>query len=313
MTNFKVKQIKYSFTKSILTAFSVMSVMGCMVGPDFENPASPETDDYIAPQKDPVKTVKSKGRTGKSQKFVRCEELPAEWWRLFRSPELNHLIVLGLNNSPNLNAAEATLCQASQNLQAGIGLLLPTFTANGGGVRQRVNGASFDDISNQIKPTTLNLFNASVNVNYPLDFWGSARRQIESLAALEDYQRFIYEATYLTIAGNIATTAITEASLRAQIKATQELIELNQQQLDIFNKQFELGGISRIDILTQETLIATLEASLPPLQKSLSQTRHALSMLIGELPSEDCLPSFSLNSLHLPEDLPISVPSRLVD
>lgn len=309
--NCKLKTLFSTFSVLTLIGSSTLILIGCMVGPDFEKPCGPDTDNYI--EKDPSKTTSSKGRSGSAQRFVKCADIPAEWWRLFHSPELNCLIEQGLRNSPNVKAAEASLCQASQNLRAGIGLLIPGLTATGGGIRQRINAASFDDITGNTPPLTLNLFNTSVNVNYPVDFWGGIRRQIEGLAALVDYQKYLYEATYTTLAANIATTAITEASLRAQIEATKDLINLNQEQLDIFYKQFKLGGVSKVTVLTQETQVAILRSLLPPLEKNLAQTRHALSMLIGELPSENCLPKFSLDNLHLPKDLPISVPSCLVE
>ncbi len=145
-----------------------------------------------------------------------------------------------------------------------------------------------------------------------MDIFGGIRRQIEASEAQLNYQQYVVEATYLTLTSNIVTTAITEASIRAQIQATEELISAQAAILEITKKKFILGGASKLDILAQETQLAQTEASLPPLQNSLAKTRHALSVLVGELPSKSCLPSFNLNDLHLPTELPVSLPSSFV-
>jgi NodT family efflux transporter outer membrane factor (OMF) lipoprotein len=51
---------------------------------------------------------------------------------------------------------------------------------------------------------------------------------------------------------------------------------------------------------------------LPPLEKALAQTRHQLSVFAGKLPGESGLPEFQLDSLLLPLELPVTLPSSLV-
>jgi NodT family efflux transporter outer membrane factor (OMF) lipoprotein len=159
---------------------------------------------------------------------------------------------------------------------------------------------------------TYNLYNTSVGVSYTLDIFGGGRRQIEAYQALIDYRRFTYEATYLTLTANIATTAIQEASLRTQLETTKVIIAAEQKQLDVLNKQFELGAVSKTAVLSQETQLALTRAGLPPLEKQLDLTRHALAVLIGQFPGEAKLPRLGLDSLRLPKELPVSLPSALV-
>ena len=154
---------------------------------------------------------------------------------------------------------------------------------------------------------TYNLYNASVDVSYTLDLLGGGRRQIEAYQAQIDYQSYIYEATYLTLAANIVTAAIQEASLREQIDVTRAILAAQQRQLDVIQKQFELGAVSKTEVLAQETELAMTKAGMPPLEKQLDLNRHALSVLIGQFPGDGKLPEFSLESLHLPEELPVSL------
>lgn len=287
-----------------------LSMAGCAVGPDFKAPPPPKTISYTeAPQ--PEKTVSTPIHGGNAQAFMINQAIPLQWWGLFHCEALNQLIVKGLNNSPTMQAGQAALRQAQENFKAQVGTyLFPTFDLQGIAQRERFSGAAFG--AENVKPVTFNLFNTQVNVGYTFDIFGGSRRALEALCAQVNYQSYELEGTYLTLAANIATTAITEASLHEQLKATKDILTIEENLLTIIKKQYELGGVSRTDVLTQETQVAQTRATLPPLEKTLAQTRHSLAVLVGELPSEAQVPAFSLDSLQLPAELPLSLPSNLV-
>jgi NodT family efflux transporter outer membrane factor (OMF) lipoprotein len=186
--------------------------------------------------------------------------------------------------------------------------MFPAFDATGAGQRQLQNGSSF---GGGVPSTLFNLYNVSASVSYTLDLFGGSRRQLEALRAQVDYQQFQLLATYLTLTSNIVTTAFAIASYEEQIKATEALIRDEAGQLSILEKQFRLGGIANTNVLTQRTLVNQSRATLPPLQKSLSQSRHAMATLLGEYPDTP-IPSISLNKLRLPNEIPVTVPSQLV-
>jgi NodT family efflux transporter outer membrane factor (OMF) lipoprotein len=283
---------------------------GCMVGPNFRSPASPVTPTYTEyPQ--PKKTISTPhlGSAGKTQHFVSGADIPAQWWRMYHSPQMDHLIKLGIANSPNIQAAVATLREAQETLRAQIGsTLFPQVTAQLGGERQLFNTSFFGTSGS----TIFNLYNASVNVSYTIDIWGGLRREVESLRAQVDYEAFELEAAYLTLTSNIVTTAISIASYRAQIQATKAIIKAEENSLDITRKQFKYGGAPGLNVLSQQSQLSLTKATLPPLEQSLAQANHSMSVLIGELPSDDEIPQFQLDKLSLPQDLPISLPSLLV-
>jgi NodT family efflux transporter outer membrane factor (OMF) lipoprotein len=289
--------------------FALLLLTGCMVGPDFESPLPPQTSSYTESPL-PEKTVEAKGSGGEAQYFRLGKEIPAQWWEIFHSKPLNELIKKAFKNSPTLQIAQATLQQAEENLRVGVASLYPFVSVQATPERERFTAAIFG--APNVPPSTFNLFFTSVNITYTLDVFGGIRRQIEALGAQLDNQRFQAEATYLTLTSNIVTTAITEASLQAQIKATKQLVDLQEQTLRITQKKFILGGISRLEVLAQETQLAQTQASLPPLENALAKTHHALSVLVGDLPSESHLPIFKLADLTLPVDLPVSLPSDFV-
>ncbi|MGQ7933929.1 efflux transporter outer membrane subunit [Paraburkholderia sp. D1E] len=285
------------------------AVAGCMVGPDYRTPAAPATDTYTASPM-PEQTASSPGAAGLPQRFVPGQDIPAAWWALFHCEPLDTLIRQALVNSPNIVAAQAALRQARENFsaQAG-GSLLPSVDAQLGATREKVNGIAFGEPG---LVEEFNLYNASVNVSYKLDVFGGARRELEALHAQIDYQRFQLQAAYLAMSANIVTAAVKEASLRAQIEATERIAAEEDEQLGVLGKQFELGGVGRTTVLAQQTLLAQTRATLPPLQLQLDQVRHQLAVLAGKLPSDTALPEFRLGMFSLPETLPVSLPSALV-
>ena len=158
---------------------------------------------------------------------------------------------------------------------------------------------------------TLN--SASVNVSYTLDAFGGIRRQIEALNAQAEYERFALEASYLSLTANVVTAAITEASLRAQVAATEDIARLQQRQLDITQRRVTAGGASRADVLQQQATLQATLASLPILRSQLEQERNLLATYVGSLPSDYDGAAIQLDSLALPQDLPVSVPSKFVE
>jgi NodT family efflux transporter outer membrane factor (OMF) lipoprotein len=302
-----VPQIKYS----LITLIASLTVGGCAVGPDFQPPSPPTAKTY-APLSFPEKTasIATAGNAGKAQHFLPGQAIPAAWWALYHSVQLNNLIRAGLANSPNLAAAKAALRQAQENFNAQIGtLLFPSISAQFTPQRQSFASSS---IGGSVPSSVFNLYNASINVTYALDIFGNVRRQIEAGRARVDYEYYELNAAYLSLTANIVTTAITVASLQAQITATQQLIQADVEQLSILKKQFNLGGASKENVLSQQTLLEQTRALLPPLEKTLAQSQHALAVLVGSTPNQSQLPNINLDKLILPTQLPLSLPSSLV-
>lgn len=285
-------------------------IAGCSVGPNFAPPAPPAaaaSASAYTPTPVPAQSASAPGLAGASQHLSMGQDIPALWWTLFRSPALDQLIQSALVQSPNLAAAQAALRNAQETLGAQTGALqYPNVSAQLAGERERNTSLTGPGLA------TYNLYNASVNVSYSLDLFGANRRTLEGLAATVDYQNFQVEATYLTLVSNVVTTAIREASYRAQLQATLEVLALQEKQQSVVDAQFNAGAIAKSAVLQQRTQLAQTRATLPPLEKALAQTRHQLSVLVGKLPSELGVPEFELASIQLPEDLPVTLPSELV-
>jgi len=290
-------------------ALSLLVLSACAVGPDFVPPPAPPAAGYT-PESRPAATAAVDVAAGAAQKFGIGRDIPGEWWKVFHSAELDGLIAEALQANPSLQAAQAALWQAKENLYAQEGKLLPTLDANASAARQQFSPAEFGSPG---APSIFNLYQTTVNVAYAPDVFGGQRRQIEATAALADYQRFELEATYLTLTSNVVTAAVQEASLRGQIDATLDIIKAETDQLDVVRHQFDIGAAARADVLTQQSEVAMAQATLPPLQKQLEQQRHVLLALIGRFPNQARRDRVTLASLRLPTNLPLSLPSQLVE
>jgi len=291
-------------------AMTAALAAGCAVGPDFERPAAPDAKSYT-PQPLPEKTASAEGADGAAQRFVESLDIPGQWWTLFHSEALNALVEQSLKSNADLQAAQAALRVAQENYYAGQGVYYPSISANFTPTRNK----------NAVQPSPtlatfvpyFNLFTAQVNVSYTLDVFGGNRRQVETLEAQAESQRFQLEATYLTLTSNVVAAAVQEASLRGQIAATEEIIKVETEQLGILRHRLGLGDVAGADVAAQEAALAQAEATLPPLRKQLAQQRDLLTALAGRLPSEEVAQKFDLASLQLPQDLPVSLPSKLVE
>jgi NodT family efflux transporter outer membrane factor (OMF) lipoprotein len=293
----------------LAAAIAAALLAACAVGPDYKAPEAPAAQAYTEASQ-PAQTESAPVQGGDAQRFQVGAQIAADWWKVFGSPELDALIQTALAGQPTLAAAKAALRQAEENVNAQYAVLYPSVDAALSARRQRISGATFGNPS--IPPATFNLYNASVNVSYQIDVAGGARRELEALRAGVDFQRFQVEAAYLALTANVATTAFREASLREQIRATREISQSQDAQLELAQKQFALGAISGSDLLGQKAQAAQTRATLPPLEKALGQTRNQLAVLIGKLPVDAKLPELDFSNFRLPQDLPVSVPSDLL-
>lgn len=291
---------------SLLQAAAVLTaaiLSACVVGPDFQSPEPIDTDRYSA------ESATDANQAGEQPQLVHSDAVPQQWWQLFSSPQLDQLIQQAFESSPDLAAAKARLRASRETLQADTGsVLYPAIDAGLDASRQKISGATFGNPGNG---SIFSIYNASLNISYAIDFFGGSRRYLEYGQAVVDFDAFQLQAARITLASNIVTAAISEASLREQIAATGEIIAAEAEQLEISKKQFELGAIPRAELLGQRTSLAQSRAQLPALHKALTRTRHQLAILSGSLPGRAGLPVFRLADFTSPGELPLTLPSTL--
>lgn len=301
-----MKRIAFDATIALLATITA----GCAVGPDFQRPAAPAVSRYTAAPL-AVQTESAPVAGGRAQHFIEGRDVPAQWWTLFGSDALNQLVESAMQSNADLQAAEAALHAAQENAAAQRGAYFPSIDAQVTPTRQKTADPLASPTASGSNLYTLHT--AQLNIAYVADVFGGTRRQVEVSSAQVDLARFQRHAVWLTLTSNLVVTAIQEAALDAQINAMNDLVALAKQQLDAVRKQRKAGQIGAADVAAQEAAVAQLEAGLPPLEKQLAQQRDLLAALAGRFPSEDIAQRFEFDSLTLPQELPLSLPARLVE
>ncbi|MEW9580295.1 efflux transporter outer membrane subunit [Paraburkholderia sp. DGU8] len=280
------------------------ALAACSFGPNGEPPAMPQPAHY-GTQAQPTRTVAAQGV---AQQFVVGAKPVPQWWTLYQSDPLDALVDEGLRNSPTLAATDKSLAAAREQLRAQVGSsLLPTIDAGGQATRNRALAIP------EIGPNTFlyNVFVGQLQAHYTFDLFGAARLANEELAARVNVQVYQWDAARRALAANIVTAAITSAALHAQIETTERLVTIANDQARDTERRYALGAVPHAELLSAQQTAASLSASLPGLQQQWTTTRHALAVLLGRTP--DTAPDdLDLAQLHMPEQLPVVVPSELL-
>jgi NodT family efflux transporter outer membrane factor (OMF) lipoprotein len=293
----------------VRAALAALLLSGCAVGPNFKTPAAPAVSAYEPQQ--PATTAATPGVAGgEAQTIVSGQDLPGDWWTLFHSRQLNDLIAQALKANPDLKAAQAALRQAHETTLAQRGAFFPQVSGS--------FSANRTQQSEDLAPTPANnanlfsLFTPQLSISYAPDVFGLVRRTVENARAQEEASRFQMLAADLTLTTNVANAAIQDASINDQIDATRQLIDADAKIVEILRFQNAKGYANGLDVAAQETQLAQARATLPPLLKQAAQQHDLIATLTGRFPTETPQTRFSLASLTLPADLPLSLPSTLV-
>jgi NodT family efflux transporter outer membrane factor (OMF) lipoprotein len=320
-------------TKTRLVALGLSGLIcGCAAGPNYRKPEAPAGAGY-SPTELPETSSPAPIGGGAVQRFIAGRDISFEWWELFQSTALDSLVKRALKANPNISAAQASLAQARQQVAAQQGLYFPSVAAGLQAERHKVSGNTNSSETVGVQGNGVNLlpakedpnhtphnqpsyysfYTAGLSVGFVPDVFGGNRRAVEFLAAQADTQRFALEAAYITLACNVVAAAIQEASLRAQIRATEQIIWADERSLQILRDQFRLGFAMRLDVAAQEAAVAQARTTLPPLKLQLEQTRDLIRSLAGNSPNDDVPETFQLDALRLPPEMPLSLPSKIIE
>ncbi len=302
-----------------LTAVLVLgagALGGCAaVGPDFKAPPPPATTRYVAPSETAQAAVDAArvGAPAQSQTIVLGDTVAAQWWTLFRSPQLDGLVRDAIAGNRSLESARQRLSQARQVLAQSRGALLPQLTLGAADTEEKVSAATFG-LSPQVfpLPPNFNLFQVGPTASYTLDIFGGVRRQVERGAALADYQADELDAAYMSLTGNAVTQALQIAALRAELDAVDDILAIDRQNAELVATEGRVGEAPESDLVIARSEIASDETLKPSLEQQLSVARHALAVLTGHAPGDFSPPDFDISSLTLPGGIPVSLPSELV-
>jgi len=280
-----------------------LTLSGCALGPKGIAPDMPQPAHYGVDA-----TPSEIGTPDASQKFVLGERPVPTWWEAYRSPQLSAWVEEALAKNYSLSQASHSLTAAKEQLRAQINeSLFPTVDAVLQSNRQRALG-----LPNIGAPTNLyNVFAGELNVSYTFDLFGVERYANSALAAQVDAQSYQLDAARRALAANVVIATVNGAALRAQVEATERLMQLADADTAEVQRRVELGSASNSDLQNAQAGAESLRAGLPGLRTQWQAARHALAVLMGRTP-DAAPPDLELAALTLPERVPVAVPSDLL-
>jgi len=296
-------------TRAARTSTAVLGVAillaGCKAGPDFKRPEAPQVDRYTSQHLQ----VESGATPIVGQQIELGSAAPQEWWRLFQSDALDAVVKRALEGNRTLVAANATLSQVRELANAQAGSLYPQLAMTAGIGRQRY-GSQF--LGSFAKPPPFTYYALGPTVGYTLDYTGGNARSVEQQYALAEYQRQQVNAAYLMVTGNAVMQSLRVALLQGEIATVEAILVEDRENRKLVQVAFEAGSVSRVDVVSAESQLASDATLLPPLRQELAVARHALAVIMGQLPAQSQPFELELSQVALPANLPVSLPSELV-
>ena len=281
----------------LLGVLTALATAACTVGPNFKRPDPPAATAY------------SQSMTAGGLSYG--GDVADDWYELFHSEALNTLVHEALAGNPDLEATRHGLKAAQLELTAVSGAALPQIDATGNVGRGHVNGSFLYGPVNEISATG-NRFQLGPTLAYNLDIFGGVRRSIEAQDAATAGARDQVLNTYVTLVDQVVITAFDYAATLQQIEVTQSLVQDLNAQYELTRNLEKAGKVTRSDTLQAQTQLETTQATLPALEQQRDTYRNALAQLSGKTPDEFVTPALTLADFTLPKDLPVSVPSVLV-
>jgi NodT family efflux transporter outer membrane factor (OMF) lipoprotein len=270
-------------------AATALVLSGCSLGPAYHRPNIPPPPAWNTP-----------AAAHAPQSWP-----PADWWGGFHSAELNRLLVTGRSANDDLAAAIARVREAEVQVSISSAPLLPSLDGTASGSRQRAISVS--------SPSALlyNEFATGLNATYELDFWGENRAIRSAALASATASRYDRETVELTVMSGIANTYFSVLALRDRVRIAQANLASAEETLQGLKTDEQAGTSTALDVAQQDTVVATVAATIPPLAQQERQQIDALAILIGQTPQSFEVAASGLTDVSAPA-VGAGVPSQLL-
>jgi len=291
--------------QAIVLACTTLSAGGCAVGPNFTRPTAPAAARYTG------NTLRGEytAASDTAQHIALGREIEGNWWTLFRSDVIDQIVKQAVAHNRTLEASRAILRQAQALALAQAGSRYPQVDLTAGVGRQQYGAEFLGGGFGQLPPFTY--FALGPTVAYTLDYTGGVARSVERQYALAEVERHQLDAAYLSVTGHAVMQTLAIASARAQIATVETILAQDRDNLRLVEAAFDNGSVARDDIVSAQSQIANDMTLLAPLHQDLAKARHALSVVLGQVPAGELPRDVDLAQLTLPLEVPVSLPSEL--
>ena len=290
-------------TRPYLAAVSLL-LGGCTLGPNFVPPEAQNVPGYTGAGDAPMPA---------DQQLALGKPADAEWWKQFRSPALDSLIVQAAAGSRDVTAAKARLAQAQEQILAAKAALLPQLSL-GSAIGEQDYSLGLQNLQTPLTTVLppFTYYAIQPTASFPLDIFGGNKRTVERASALADYESYELKAAYLTLYANIAADAFRNAGARAQIANLQDVIAGDQRNVTLVQTEIDAGSGTRTQLLSVQSQLSEDRTLVPDFTQEEALSRHALAVLTGQAVGNWTMPPLSLDDFTLPREIPAGLPSELI-
>ena len=263
------------------------TLTGCDVGPKYNPPQAQAPAEWDHAQADLPNNWPS-----------------ADWWKAFGSPELDELIAEARRDNSDVVAAAARVREADAAAKIAGAALLPSL-----GVDTDVGPERQYNLTGHERHHVL--YQGELQASYEVDFWGENRSALNAALSRADAARFAQQVVWLSTSASVADLYFQYLGLQDQLKVAHDNLDRAQRTLSDIGQEHDQGVVPELAVVQQQSVVASLETAIPPLQQSLVATQSALALLVGKLPESMALSTGSTDDLR---DPPIGqgVPSELL-
>ena len=273
------------------------ALSGCLLDPEKPDLKLDVPDSYVTARKGPDAALP-----------------PLDWWRRFRSRELTRLMEEAQTANLDIAAAVARIRQADAAVRIANAALLPTIDFNSSATRERLSTANGGGGGGG-GSSARSLYNINLTASYTLDFWGRNRATLLAADETAIVRRFDKDVVALTTLVSVANAYFNVIDSQDRLRIARENLAAANKILDLIKQRADpkLGGTaSDLEVSQQESLVATVRASIPPLEITLRQNKMALALLVGRAPEHFNVAGGSAFKLAIPRVSP-GLPSELIN
>ncbi len=249
------------------------ALAGCSLTPQYERPKADLPESWVEP------TV------------VTSTDSSTEWNDVFQDAELEQLMTEALAANHDLAAATIRIEQAKATAKIASSRLVPYASTSVGGSRQKaLNGARSLSSSDDSR----------LSVSYELDLWGANRANVQAAAARVAAREYDMQTTRLVLQADVASYYFQTLALKDRLAIARKNLEAARSLMSLVEVRYDKGAASGLDVAQQRTALLNIEAEVPQLQQSLTETQSALALLLGRVPRDFTIRTETLADVQPP-------------
>ncbi len=276
----------------------LLAIGGCTVGPKYARPD--------------VKVAEGWHEQSKPELAAQTA-VDTQWWKEFNDPVLDELVELAYRQNLPLQIAGLRIVEARAQLGVATGQQYPQVQAAFGsatavGISENAASAVAGSFDRRFVD-----YQFGFDAVWELDFWGKYRRGVEASAAGLLSTVADYQSALVSLTAEVARTYVVIRTFEVLIAQAEENARLQRDGLKITQARFRAGATSELDVTQARTLLATTEASIPPLRISVQQARNSLATLLGQrVGSVETLLQGSRDIPRAPQKVGVGLPAEML-